>query len=174
MPKPRYAVAMAAKTAISADEYLHTSFPGTDQEYRDGELVERSVPDYLHARTQALLIFFFEAFRRKLSVFTCPELRVKMREGLYLIPDVAIFWPSQPENVPDSPPLIAIEVLSSDDRLSAVRAKLQEYRAWGVTHVWLVDPHSHRLYTCDAGLNEVTSFTVPELNLTVKPDDMFD
>jgi Uma2 family endonuclease len=99
---------------------------------------------------------------------------MRLREDLYLIPDIAVFWPSAPALLPDSPPLIAIEVLSPDDRLTAVREKLQEYRAWGVTHVWLVDPHSQRLYTCDTGLTEVTSFTVPELSVKLGPAEIFD
>ena len=61
-----------------------------------------------------------------------------------------------------------------DDRLTAVREKLQEYRAWGVGHVWLVDPHSRRLYTCDTGLTEVTSFSIPELGITLGPEQIFD
>ena len=133
---------MGAKTAISVEQYLHTSFPDLDKEYRDGELVERSLPDYLHSRTQGLLIFFFEAFRKKLSVYACPELRLKLRERLYLIPDVCVFTGAQTVRVPDTPPLVAIEILSPDDRLNAVRDKLEEYRAWGVKHVWLVDPYS--------------------------------
>jgi hypothetical protein len=40
--------------------------------------------------------------------------------------------------------------------------------------VWLVDPHSRRLYTCDTGLTEVTSFTIPELNITLGPAEIFD
>jgi len=170
----RYALTMGAKVVIPVEEYLHTSFPDVDREYREGELVERALPDYLHSRTQLLLGVFFEALRRTLSVYACPELRMKLREGLYLIPDVAVFWPSPPASVPDSPPLVAIEVLSPDDRLTAVREKLQEYRAWGVPHVWLVDPHSQRLYTCGAGLREVRSFTVPELNVTLTPGEIFD
>ena len=154
-------------------EYLHTSFPGVDCEYRDGELKERTLPDYLHGCTQALLCIFFGALRKKLSLFVCAETRMKLREGLYLIPDVAVFWPSPPALIPDSPPLIAIEILSPDDRLNAVREKLQEYRAWGVGHVWLVDPHSRRMYTCDAGLTEVNSFSIPELNLALEPTEIF-
>jgi len=165
---------MGAKTAIPAEVYLRTSFPDVDPEYRDGELVERTMPDYLHGRTQLLLGIFFEALRRKLSVYACTETRMKLREGLYLIPDVAVFWPSAPALVPDSPPLVAIEVLSPDDRLTAVREKLQEYRAWGVPHVWLVDPQSRRLYNCDTGLTEVTSFTVPELSVKLGPAEIFD
>jgi Uma2 family endonuclease len=54
--------------------------------------------------------------------------------------------------VPDTPPLVAIEILSPDDRLIEVRQKLEEYQAWGVPHIWLIDPRSHRFYTCDSGL----------------------
>src|SRR5580698_5761458 len=99
---------MGTKTAISVEEYLHTSFPGVDPEYRDGEIVERTLPDYLHGETQLLLGSFFMALRKRLSLFSCSETRMKLREGRYLIPDVAVFWPSRPDSVPDSPPLIAI------------------------------------------------------------------
>ena len=165
---------MRTKVSMPVEEYLHTGFPGVDCEYRDGELVERTLPEYIHGRTQALIVFFFELLRKQLSVFASVETRVKLREGVYLIPDVSVFWPTPPVSVPDSPPLVAIEVLSPDDRMAAVREKLQEYRAWGVGHVWLVDPRSRRLYTCDTGLTEVTSFFIPELNLTLGPEQIFD
>jgi Uma2 family endonuclease len=128
---------MDANAGVSIDEYLHTSFPDLDREYRDGEVVERTLPDYLHGKTQALLVAFFAALRKKLPVFTCVETRMKIRTGLYLIPDVAIFHPAL---VPETPPLVAIEVLSLDDRLSEVRTKLEEYKSWGVPHVWLWTP----------------------------------
>ncbi len=165
---------MGTKTAISEEEYLRTSFPGADREYQDGELVERAIPDYFHGQTQMLLGGFFVALRKKLSLFICSETRMKLRKGFYLMPDVAVFWPDRPPLLPDSPPLIAIEVLSPDDRMNAVREKLQTYRTWGVIHVWLVDPHSCRMYVCDAGLTEVTSFTVPELGVSLGPADVFD
>ena len=49
---------MGTKAAISEEEYLHTSFPGVDCEYRDGELVERALPEYIHGRAQLELYFF--------------------------------------------------------------------------------------------------------------------
>ncbi len=73
---------MGTKAAISVDEYLHTSFPGLDCEYRDGELVERSMPDILHGRTQTRLSYFFEALRIRLSVFATVETRMSLRKGL--------------------------------------------------------------------------------------------
>ena len=44
---------MGAKSALSVEQYLHTSFPDLDKEYRDGELVERSLPTYRHGKTKA-------------------------------------------------------------------------------------------------------------------------
>jgi Uma2 family endonuclease len=159
---------------ISVEEYLHTSFPGVVPEYRDGELIERADPDYFHGRTQVMVGAFFEALRRELPVYACLGTWMKLREGRYLIPDIAVFWPSRPGMVPDYPPLIAIEILSTDDRLAVVREKLQEYRVWGVGHVWLVDPHSRRLYTCDTGLTEVNSFGIPELGILLGPAEIFE
>jgi Uma2 family endonuclease len=76
--------------------------------------------------------------------------------------------------VPDAPPLLVAEVLSLDDRLTTVREKLEEYKAWGVPHVWLVDPYLKRLYTCDKGLTEVNSLQIPELRIELLPGRIFD
>ena len=170
-----YPVSMKSKAALPVEEYLHTSFPDLDKEYRDGELVERALPDYLHSKTQGLLILLLGALRKTFSVFVCPELRVRVRPGLIRIPDVSVFYPNEPqERVPSAPPFIAIEILSLDDRMANVRNKLAEYRAWGVPHVWLVDPHSQRMYTWDAGLTEVAMLKIPELGIEVTPADIFE
>jgi Uma2 family endonuclease len=98
---------------------------------------------------------------------------MRVRPTRFLIPDVAVFHPNEPDNIPAAPPLIAIEILSPDDRLGEVREKLEEYRTWGVPHVWLVDPRSRRFYTCDAGLTETSSLRVPELDIEITPPDLF-
>lgn len=165
---------MGTKAALPVAEYLRTSYPDLDKEYRDGELVERSLPDWLHGRTQLLIGAFFLALGKTLSLWPSVETRVRIRENVFLIPDVAVFQGAKPELVPETPPLIAIEVLSPDDKLAKVREKLEEYRAWGVPHVWLVDPHSKRLYTCDAGLIEVPTLKIPELGVEVTPADIFE
>jgi Uma2 family endonuclease len=166
---------MGIKAVLPVEEYLHTSFPDLDKEYRDGELVERSLPDYLHSKTQGLLIALFAALRKAFTVFVCPELRVRVRPGLIRIPDVSVYYPNEPqERVPTTPPLVAIEILSPDDRMANVRSKLAEYRTWGVSHVWLVDPQSKRMYTYDAELVEVSVLRIPELNIEVTPADIFE
>ena len=165
---------MGARTAISIERYLHTTFPDVAREYRDGEIVERSLPDYLHGRVQGAIFAFFWALRTELALFPCVETRMRLRSSLVLIPDVAVFYPDEPARVPDTPPLVVAEVLSIDDRLTAVREKLEEYRAWGVPHVWLVDPHGKRLYMCEKGLVEVTSLKIPDLSIELLPNRIFD
>jgi Uma2 family endonuclease len=165
---------MGAKTAISLEQYLHTTFPDVDREYRDSEIVERSLPDYLHGRVQGAIFAFFWALRTEVALFPCVETRMRLRSNLVLIPDVVVFYPSEPARVPDTPPLVVAEVLSLDDRLTAVREKLEEYKAWGVPHVWLVDPHTKRLYMRDQGLVEVCSLQIPELGIELLPNRIFE
>jgi Uma2 family endonuclease len=61
-------------------------------------------------------------------------------------PDVA-FWsiarqPAEPEDYFEIPPDLAVEVLSPDDRRTAVREKVREYISTGVRLVWVVDPET--------------------------------
>src|SRR5205823_8240431 len=116
---------------------------------------------YLHGKTQLLPAGVFAALRKQLSIFPCMETRMN-RTGRYAIPDLAVFWPEEPPRAPETPPLVVIEILSLDDRLAEVRDKLEEYKAWGVAHVWLVDPHSRRMYTCETGLVETQSLKISE------------
>ena len=165
---------MGVRTAISLERYLHTTFPDVDREYRDGKIAERSLPEYLHGRVQGAIFAFFWALRTELALFPCVETRMRLRSNLVLIPDVAVFYPDEPARVPETPPLLVAEVLSLDDRLTAVREKLEEYKAWGVPHVWLVDPHTKRLYMRDQGLVEVTSLQIPELRIELLPNRIFE
>src|SRR5580692_8957293 len=130
---------MASRLQVSPGEYLSTSFDGTDREYVRGEIVERSMPTYLHSKTQGELIYRFRQLRDSHRFFVCPELRLRLAPDLYRIPDVSVFADVEPsERVPSHPPLIAIEIISPDDRFSEVVEKLAEYEKWGVRHIWVV------------------------------------
>jgi len=169
---------MAVKVGLTEEEYLRTSFPGVDSEFRDGDIVERAIPDVPHSTAQMGSAGFFLQLRKQegLPFFPLPELRHQVRPGRYLIPDVAVHWPNPPaEDVPAHPPLIVIEVLSPEDRMSDVIAKFQEYVAWGVPHVWLIDPRSRQLSIYDRqGLHHVDEFPVPEANRPLRVADIFD
>jgi len=164
---------MGVQTAISLEEYLHTSYDGLDREFRDGEVVERTMPTYLHGKCHLRLGILLMALSERLKLYPSSEVRVCLPGKRILIADIAVFHPVEPQGVPDSPPLIAIEILSPDDRLSEVRAKLEEYREWGVPHVWLVDPESRILYTLNQRFQEVDTLAIPELGIEVIPSDIF-
>ena len=166
---------MATKAVLSEEEFLRLSFPDVEPEYRDGEVLGRSMPNNAHSKAQARFVAFFVNREKSHGGFTRPELRLCLRAGRYVTADNCVFWPEEPRmSVPEIPPLIVIEILSPDDRLSEVRDKLQEYRDWGVAHVWLADPERRIFYVYDHGLLEVPSYQVPELNLEIKPEDIFD
>jgi Uma2 family endonuclease len=168
---------MAVHVGLSEGEYLRTSFSGVDREFRDGELVERAMPDFPHSSAQMGTGGFFLQLRKQegLPFYPLPELRHRVRAGRFLIPDLAVHWPEAPaEDIPSRAPLIVIEILSPDDRMSEVLGKLQEYVAWGVPHVWLIDPRSRQFSIYDRqGLRHVEEFPVPEANRPLRAADIF-
>ena len=85
-----------------------------------------------------------------------------------------MFYPDEPkERFPDRPPFSTIEILSLDDRLKDVREKVEICHNCGVPLVWLVGPHSKRMYTCDGNLMEVPALQIPELGLTLTTTEVF-
>src|SRR5262249_1960099 len=78
--------------------------------------------------------------------FGRPELRSRVASTRVRIPEVSIYPGQKPtERVPTKPPLVAIEILSPDDRYSKLMQKFEEYNAWGVRRIWLVDPETRKL-----------------------------
>jgi len=161
------------KTDITAEQYLRMTFEH-DAEFVHGEIVERAMPDYIHGRLQALLLSRFEASRPSHRLLACSEVRIKIEPNVYRIPDVAVFKEPPLQPVPDTPPLIAIEILSKDDRHSDLMQKLEEYLTWGVANIWVVDPITKRFsaYT-HLGLQNVSSFTLPDYPFQLTPSDLF-
>ena len=166
---------MATKAQVSVEEYLRMSFDGPDREYRDGEIVERNVGERLHGTMQGRLIVLFYELSKKKPFFAIPELRLNVGPRDYLIPDVSVFAEQPPdESYPSRPPYVAIEVLSPDDRMKEVTAKLEVYRQWGVPNIWLIDPYSKRLYVYDdSGLHEVTAYALPEYEVMLPAGEIF-
>jgi len=164
----------SAKTSVSVDEYLRTSFD-PDCEYVDGEIVERNVGEDPHSKVQGRLIEIFYELRKRHPLYSRPELRLKLAVRRYRIPDLAIFAGEEPtELVPSTPPLAVIEIVSREDRYTEILKKLEEFRQWGVPHVWLVDPWLRQLHVyTSAGLTEVRAFTLPEFDAETPIDQIF-
>jgi Uma2 family endonuclease len=165
---------MATKSQIRAEDYLRMTFEH-DAEFVHGEIVERSMPDLTHGRIQGLVVIEFGRLTRAHRLYPCVEVRMKVAPGVYRIPDVAVFAPPLPEvPVPDKPPLVVVEILSKDDRHSDLMQKLEEYRKWGVPHIWVIDPAMQRfsMYT-ELGLQNVSSLVLSDYPFQLTPAELF-
>ncbi|HLI85593.1 MAG TPA: Uma2 family endonuclease [Bryobacteraceae bacterium] len=135
-------MAVEVQARVPLEEYLHTSY-SPDREYRDGEVVERNVGDWTHSRLQFLLSHYIAAREKQWNVLAGTELRIKVREHWYPIPDICIYsHPAPQERFPERPPLLWIEILSEDDRMVDVWTKAEQLIAYGVPYVWIIEPHT--------------------------------
>jgi len=159
---------------MSVEEYLHTTFDGADREYLDGEVVERNMGNKSHGKTQLRIGSALQALEQRTGIYVVVEVRQKVTGTRFRIPDVAVFAGEPEEEVPSTPPLVAIEILSPSDTIGYLVPKLAEYRQWGVRHIWLADPDSRKLFTYgDAGLHEVTELSLPAHGIVLTLADVF-
>lgn len=78
------------------------------------------------------------------------------------------------ELIPSDPPLAVIEILSKDDRYSVLIEKLEEYRKWGVVHIWVVDgPNRKFSIYSEAGLQNVPALQIPRYSFEITASDLF-
>jgi Uma2 family endonuclease len=164
---------MATKAQITPEQYLDMTFEH-DAEFVHGEIVHRAMPNYTYGRIQTLLSSLFEAVRSPHRLFACSDVRMKLAPDLYRIPDTAVFAIPPKTEVPEQAPLAVIEILSPDDRYHDVVQKLEEYRAWGVPNIWVVDPLAKRfaIYT-DWGLQYVSSLALADYPFELTPGNLF-
>lgn len=104
--------------------------------------------------------------------FCFPELRMRLAEDLYRIPDIAVFDQDPDADPPLSPPQLIVEVSSPSDSFHELLKKFEQYRQRGVQNIWLLEPELKKLYVYTGALNEVTQFQIA--NLTIAPADLFD
>jgi Uma2 family endonuclease len=160
---------MATETLIAPKQYLATH-ADRETELVRGELAERPLPTRSHGRTQQRLAVLLDGVG-----YCCTEVRMRLAEDLYRIPDVAVFEGAGPaEEIPATPPTLIVEISSPEDRFEAMFRKLEEYRTWGVPHIWLVEPELKRCHIYESGsLTEVSRLTLPQFGLDIAAAELF-
>ena len=130
---------MATGTLVSVEEYLNTSY-SPDCDYVDGEVLERAFGEREHSELQAELVIYLGTLRKKYGFHIFPEQRVQVRPTRFRIPDICIVVGPRPSTpIFLEPPFLCIEILSKDDRYSAIRRKIADYQDFGVKYVWIID-----------------------------------
>jgi Uma2 family endonuclease len=157
-------------------EYLRTSW-SPDREYVDGRIEERNLGEKEHSIIQRYLTVLFAIKRAEWGVEVFPELRTQTQSTRFRVPDVLVIRAGAKfERYVTQPPLIAIEILSPEDTLSAMRSKASEYRGFGIEHIWVIDPEPRLAYRfTSAGLEEVHTgeLAVPETPIRVVLSELF-
>src|SRR6266566_9908603 len=130
---------------VSLEEYLDTAY-SPDREYVDGVVLERHVGERPHSRVQSNVVFGLE--QRYPNLFVWPEQRVRtIPNRRSRVPDVCVTLEDPGIDVFEAPPLIVVEILSRRDEMTDVLEKLDEYVAFGVPHIWVIDPRRKKAFT---------------------------
>jgi Uma2 family endonuclease len=138
---------MATSLHNSLSEYLAITYR-PDREYVDGEIRERNVGKWEHARVQWLLAVWFGAHEQQWGITGSTEQRVRVSDNRVRVPDVVVLTAGPQPDVLTDPPLLVIEILSPDDSYSDTHERAQDYRAMGVETVWIIDPKTRSGRMC--------------------------
>jgi Uma2 family endonuclease len=144
---------MEATTLVSVEEYLNTSYPDGDREYVDGAIVERNLGTTDHAYWQSRILFYLMS--NHADLWSVVEARVQVKATRFRIPDVTCLKKAPETSIVKETPFLVVEVLSPDDRAQYVQEKVDDYLSFGISYIWVVNPHTRRgyVYTAD-GMHE--------------------
>jgi Uma2 family endonuclease len=145
------ATSPASTAQISLEDYLRTSYQ-PDRDYLDGEIEERYVGEYDHTIVQRAVLLWFYAHEKQWGIRSLQEQRTLLNPTTIRIPDVSVFSREVPvEQVFTQPQLIAVEVLSPEDRATRIQERIDDYIAFGIANVWVINPKSRIGWDCSDG-----------------------
>jgi Uma2 family endonuclease len=131
---------------VPGSEYLDSVYR-PDREYIDGELLERKLGELDHSRLQMLMSHYLCSREKKWGIVVLPEQRVKVKATRYRVPDITVVAGSLPSTpILREPPFLCIEILSRGDSVDEVQDRIDDYLAFGVPHVWVLNPRKSRAF----------------------------
>jgi Uma2 family endonuclease len=166
---------MERSTLTPVEEYVTTSYR-PDREYVDGTLVERNVGERDHSEVQMALSAYLFNRRKELKIHVFPEQRVQVKPTRFRVPDVCVVAGEKPsEQILASPPLLCVEILSKDDRMSEMQERIDDYLSFGVRYVWLIAPRMQKAYVYTASsIHEVKdALRTANPEIAVPLDELF-
>src|SRR5438445_6870976 len=141
---------MSSTTSISVSEYLNSSY-SPDRDFVDGRIEERNLGEHDHAAVQAALVLWFGQHQDEWHIEVLPEQRIRISPTKFRVPDICLVSLDEPvEQILTKPPLACIEILSPEDTLRRMQERINDYRAFGVANILVLDPATLRSYACRA------------------------
>jgi Uma2 family endonuclease len=131
-------------THVPLEVYLNTSYE-PDAEYVDGVIEERPMGEYDHSSWQRALLLWFSQNSQEWGVRVRPELRIQVSATNFRVPDITVLDRKLPiEQVITRPPIAVIEILSPEDTVNWLLAKLADYAQMGIGTILVIDPKEGR------------------------------
>ena len=134
---------MSVNALVGIAEYLNSVYD-PDVDYVDGELEDRYVGEKDHAKLQVRMLQLFGKLNAKWFVII--ETRMRASPARFRIPDVCVYEREPEEQIFTASPLVVIEVLSPDDRMTRMHSKLDDYYTMGCRNIWILDPWEKRAF----------------------------
>ena len=167
---------LPVSSQLTVEEYERTPALFDRHEFANGQVLEKPLPTRKHSLLQGWLSVLF--WRDYPGLEAGPKMHCKLRPSLWRIPDFAVQTRAAAgdDRYAVTPLLLAIEILSPEDKLGELQVKLRGYRDWGVPYFWVFDPENERAWmsTDSTDLEEVTgrnSITAGNIELAL--DEIF-
>jgi Uma2 family endonuclease len=165
---------MAIGALASVNEYLSTGYH-PDCEYIDGVILERNLGERDHSTPQGAVFAWFYNRRKELGVAAFVEQRVQVSPTRFRVPDVCVTIGTLSEQIFTKPPFICIEILSPDDRLSAMQERVTDYLTMGVPYVWILDPKTRNAYRWTSnGMHQIQELRTDNPAISVPFEALFE
>ncbi len=169
-------MATTTPVLISEAEYLRTVYR-PDCDFIDGEVIERNMGEMPHGCLQTFFAYFFRSREEQWNVQAFTETRLQVKKERYRIPDVMLVpIPHENDRIVRTPPLLCVEILSSEDRMRKVQERVDDYAAMGVRASWVVDPWRGLAYAAgpDGKLHPAEDrLTVEDSPIAIAVSDIF-
>jgi Uma2 family endonuclease len=121
-------------------EYLKTVYQ-PDVDYVDGVIEERNSGEFDHGDLQLEIGALLRSHSDEWQIRVVAETRVQVAPTRFRVPDICVMplsW-NRTQIITEAP-LLCLEVLYPEDRMSRVLTRCQEFLAMGTPEVWIFDP----------------------------------
>ncbi|AUC60122.1 protein of unknown function DUF820 [Cyanobacterium sp. HL-69] len=145
----------AISKPITLEEFLQQPETQPAQEYIEGNIYTKLMPQGQHSTIQGELVTIINSVTKKSKIaWAFPELRCTFTDKS-IVPDVAVFeWKNLPVNDDGTisnqfllPPDWIIEILSPNQSQSLVTKKIVHCLTNGTQMGWLIDPNQKLIFT---------------------------
>lgn len=169
---------------LTLEEFLASPESNESYELIDGAMIPKVSPKRFHSKTTGALYLLLKAWSQNRGevgiewsvILTCQGQPWVPIPDLLFVSYERLSLNDQEDGPCPVPPDLAIEVISPEQAMGTLLAKVTDYLSAGVLRVWLVDPKAKTItvFYPDAppctymGQTPITDTALPDLNLSAQ------